>query len=94
MFNTPVSVAATPTDRTPDPLNYPCSRHPLTRELDNLQHMIGLHWWSRALPLVTPKAAKQPGPSRQTPFASRSVRRALLIPQANPGSLYRCGQSA
>ena len=25
-------------------------------------------------------------------FASRSVRRALLTPQANPGSLYRCGE--
>ena len=34
------------------------------------------------------------GPVQPKPFASRSVRRALLIPQANPGSLYRCGQSA
>ena len=29
----------------------------------------------------------------QTPsFASRSVRRALLMPQVHPGSLYRCGK--
>ena len=27
------------------------------------------------------------------PFAPRSVRRALLTPQINPGSLYRCGRS-
>ena len=26
-------------------------------------------------------------------FASRSVRRALLTPRLNPGSLYRCGKS-
>ena len=31
--------------------------------------------------------------ARPAPFASRSVRRALLTPQANPGSLYRCGRS-
>ena len=27
------------------------------------------------------------------PFASRSAQRALLTPQVNPGSLYRCGKS-
>ena len=32
------------------------------------------------------------GPSRAR-SASRSVRRALLTPQANPGSRYRCGKS-
>ena len=26
-------------------------------------------------------------------FASRSLRRALLMPQVNPGSRYRCGRS-
>ena len=31
------------------------------------------------------------GPSRAN-YASRSLRRALLIPQVNPGSLYRCGK--
>ena len=31
--------------------------------------------------------------ARPAPFASRSVRRALLMPHANPGSLYRCGRS-
>ena len=30
----------------------------------------------------------------KAPFASRYVRRALLIPQANPGSVYRCGKRA
>ena len=35
------------------------------------------------------------GPSSQSPsFAPRYVRRALLIPQADPGSLYRCSKSA
>ena len=34
----------------------------------------------------------RPAPSPS--FASRSVRRALLVPQANPGSRYRCGKSA
>ena len=29
----------------------------------------------------------------QSPFASRSVQRALLIPLANRGTLYRCGKS-
>ena len=34
------------------------------------------------------------GPSQPgTPFAPRSVRRALLMPQVHPGSLYRCGKS-
>ena len=36
------------------------------------------------------------GPSRSSPktlCASRSVRRAHLAPQANAGSLYRCGRS-
>ena len=32
--------------------------------------------------------------ARPAPFASRSVRRALLTPQVNPGSLYRCGRSS
>ena len=32
------------------------------------------------------------GPSRET-SASRSLRRALSTPQANPGSRYRCGES-
>ena len=31
--------------------------------------------------------------ARPAPFASRSARRALLMPQVNPGSLYRCGKS-
>ena len=31
--------------------------------------------------------------ARPAPFASRSVRRALLTPQVNPGSRYRCGKS-
>ena len=31
------------------------------------------------------------GPSRAK-SASRSWRRALLMPQVNPGSLYRCGK--
>ena len=35
---------------------------------------------------------RAPGPSRAK-SASRSLRRALLIPQANTGSLYRCAQS-
>ena len=30
----------------------------------------------------------------RNPLASRSVRRTLLTPQVNPGSLYRCGRSA
>ena len=30
--------------------------------------------------------------ARPAPFASRSLRRALLMPQVNPGSLYRCGK--
>ena len=34
----------------------------------------------------------QAGPAR-TPFASRSARRALLMPQPNPGSLNGCGKS-
>ena len=38
-------------------------------------------------------AMNEPGKRRPAPFASRSVRRALLTPQANPGSLYRCGRS-
>ena len=35
------------------------------------------------------------GPSGQEQlfFAFRSSRRALLTPQANPGSCYRCGKS-
>ena len=34
------------------------------------------------------------GPSSPEPFfASRSVRRAHLTPQAHPGSLYRCSKS-
>ena len=32
-------------------------------------------------------------PARPALFAPRSLRRALLTPQANPGSLYRCGRS-
>ena len=32
-------------------------------------------------------------PARPAPFASRSVRRALLTPQVHPGSHYRCGRS-
>ena len=32
-------------------------------------------------------------PPYTLPFASRSVRRALLTPQVNPGSLYSCGES-
>ena len=32
-------------------------------------------------------------PPYALPFASRSVRRALLTPQVNPGSLYSCGES-
>ena len=32
-----------------------------------------------------------PGPSRAK-SAPRSLRRALLMPQVNPGSLYRCGK--
>ena len=32
------------------------------------------------------------GPSKQTLFASRSVRRALLTPQVSPGSRYRCAK--
>ena len=32
-----------------------------------------------------------PGTARAAPFASRAVRRALLTPQVNPGSPYRCG---
>ena len=35
-------------------------------------------------------ALKLRGPSSPKP-ASRSLRRALLTPQVNPGSLYRCG---
>ena len=31
--------------------------------------------------------------ARPAPFASRPVRRALLMSQVNPGSLYRCGGS-
>ena len=31
--------------------------------------------------------------ARPAPFASCSVRRALLTPQVNPGFLYRCGRS-
>ena len=31
--------------------------------------------------------------ARPALFASRSVRRALLTPQVNPGSLYRCRRS-
>ena len=31
--------------------------------------------------------------ARPVPFASHSARRALLIPQVNPGSCYRCGRS-
>ena len=30
--------------------------------------------------------------ARPAPFASRSLRRALLTPQANPGSFYRCSK--
>ena len=32
--------------------------------------------------------------ARPAPFASRSARRALLTPQVNPGSLYRCSEGA
>ena len=46
------------------------------------------------------RRASTPGGSRQTSaagpsranFASRSLRRALLMPQVNTGSLYRCGK--
>ena len=31
-------------------------------------------------------------PAKALPFASRSVRRALLLPQASPGSPHRCGE--
>ena len=31
--------------------------------------------------------------ARRAPFAPWSVRRALLTPQVNPGSRYRCGKS-
>ena len=31
--------------------------------------------------------------ARAAPFASRSMRRALLTPQLDPGSRYRCGKS-
>ena len=37
------------------------------------------------------KAAIAAGPSRAK-SAPRSLRRALLMPQANPGSRYRCGK--
>ena len=33
-----------------------------------------------------------PARPAQNPVASRSVRRALLTPRINPGSLYRCGR--
>ena len=39
-----------------------------------------------------PEAQEQHAAARPAPFASRSVRRALLMPQANPGSLFRCGK--
>ena len=35
----------------------------------------------------------RPGPSSQSPFASQSMRCALLIPRVNPGSLHRCCKS-
>ena len=45
--------------------------------------------WSRSdLGVFTDQMAlARPAPK----FASRSLRRALLMPQVNPGSLYRCG---
>ena len=36
---------------------------------------------------------KRKAEARPAAFASRSLRRALFTPQANPGSLYRCGRS-
>ena len=38
-------------------------------------------------------AKRRARPAKTLHFASRPVRRALLTPQANPGSLYRSGKS-
>ena len=37
--------------------------------------------------------AREAKMARPAAFAPRSVRRALLVPQVNPGSLYRRGRS-
>ena len=44
-----------------------------------------------AVPSLALEVSNEARPA-QTPFASRSVRRPLLMPQVNPGSLYRCGK--
>ena len=44
--------------------------------------------------LLDQAAAAEMARPAKAPFASRYVRRAPLIPQANPGSVYRCGKSA
>ena len=53
------------------------SSHPGTTVFRRSQVLLGLH---------------QPQGPPRTLLAPRSLRRALLTPQANPGSLYRCGK--
>ena len=53
------------------------SSHPGTTVFRRSQVLLGLH---------------QPQGPPRTRLAPRSLRRALLTPQANPGSLYRCGK--
>ena len=50
------------------------------------------HYYSEETALA--QAATRLARPAKVPFASRCVRRALLIPKANPGSVYRCGKSA
>ena len=54
-----------------------------------LDHKLGLGFAYKAARLNADGPSFSP---KTLPFASRSVRRALLTPQVNPGSLYRCGQ--
>ena len=46
----------------------------------------------KVFPRAVPETAVA-RPAQRPSFASRSVRRALLLPQVHPGSLYRCGRS-
>ena len=87
-FNARVNLA----DGSCRPMIKGCMLPYATNYRDNQQRLL----LSRGRPTASSSqfsAATHSGPSYPALFASRSVRRALLTSQVNPGSLYRCSRS-
>ena len=73
------------------------SRHPAYEEhigqtVGDAAWRASVVWLLRAGAGERGRVRGQGGRALPVPFASRSVRHALLTPYANPGSLYRCGR--